>query len=318
MFGLCLVAVLAVAAYAVSSASAVTPEWGKCVAKTGGKYSEANCQTKAAKGKGTFEWKKGAQLAPVPFTGHNVGSGGVLWTEFGECTAGGGAQTREACAAKSGHRENEGGGPAVECKEETSGGEAVGKDEVKKVHVTFKGCILLGTDPCENTAVSGEIQTKELAGKLGYINKASKEVGVALEPAKKHGVFAEFECPGFPITVKVGVGNSKEGAAHTSSGCDQECPGAKSSEEKFGGNDAVISPIKPVDEMTSTYTQEYKVIGTKAFSECVENTPTKLEGGKVDGLEDLQSNINGELMWSCSGEEITNVNTPSEPGEIKA
>ncbi len=51
MLGLCLVAVLAVGAYAVSSASAL-PEWGKCEAKVGGNYKDSNC-TEKAKPKGS-------------------------------------------------------------------------------------------------------------------------------------------------------------------------------------------------------------------------------------------------------------------------
>jgi hypothetical protein len=119
----------------------------------------------------------------------------------------------------------------------------------------------------------------------------------------------------------VGAGNEKEGAAHTASGCDQECPGTLPAAEKNGGFDGVISPIKPVNEMTSTYTQEYKVTNTTPFSECVENTPNKLE--TVSHIDVLESETFGvankvALMWSCSGEEITNVNTPTEAGEIKA
>ena len=84
MVGLCLVAVFAIAAVTASSASAL-PEWGKCVAKAGGKYSDSNCTVKAKKGTGTFEWKKGATLTNVQFTGKNVGSGGVLTTKLRIC-----------------------------------------------------------------------------------------------------------------------------------------------------------------------------------------------------------------------------------------
>ena len=87
MLGLCLVAALALGAYAVSSASASGPEWGKCEAKTGGKYKDANCTEKAKKGQGAYEWRKGASLKNVPFTGENVGSGGVLSTELYLCSS---------------------------------------------------------------------------------------------------------------------------------------------------------------------------------------------------------------------------------------
>ena len=76
MLGLCLVAVFAVAAIAASSASAL-PEWGQCEAKAGGKYSDRNCQTKAKKGKGEYEWRKATEVgkSEKQFRGHNVGSG---------------------------------------------------------------------------------------------------------------------------------------------------------------------------------------------------------------------------------------------------
>ena len=49
MLGLCLVAVFAVAAVAATSASAL-PEWGKCDAKAGGKYTERQLHGKSQKG----------------------------------------------------------------------------------------------------------------------------------------------------------------------------------------------------------------------------------------------------------------------------
>ena len=69
IIGLCLAAVFAIAAVTASTASAKKPEWGKCVAQAGGKYLDGACQTKG-KG-GCFEWKKGATLPNVPFTGDN-------------------------------------------------------------------------------------------------------------------------------------------------------------------------------------------------------------------------------------------------------
>jgi hypothetical protein len=332
MLGLCLVAALAVCAYAVSSASAL-PEWGKCEnVGSGGNYKNSNCTEKAKpKGSGSYEWKKGSELAPVPFTGQNVGSGGVLYSEFAECLGETYEEyyhearyTRQACEGKNppkSYRHHEG-YPYIECTEENSSGAASGKNEVTGVHVTFKGCKALGALPCENAGPE-EIQTSELKGKLGYISKPNKEVGVLLEPVKKHGAFAEFTCPGLPLSVVVGVGNKKEGAAHTSSGCDQECRGATPEEEKHGGYDGVISPITPVNQMTSTYTQEYKVENVETNEACPENTPSHFERKHIDLLENApeitESGIGPiKFQWGCAGEEITNVNTPAEPGEIKA
>ena len=84
IIGLCVAAVFVIAAVTAGTASAKKPEWGKCVAQAGGKYLDGNCQTKG-KG-GSFEWKKGSTLPNVPFTGENVGSGGVLSTTLEFCT----------------------------------------------------------------------------------------------------------------------------------------------------------------------------------------------------------------------------------------
>jgi hypothetical protein len=339
MLGLCLVAVLAVAAVAASGAVA-GPQWVKCeLVGPGHNYNGPNC-TKAEKAKpkgtGEYELYKAPEVEAkrvaegkspgIPFTGENVGSGGLLYAELAFCTdrnthqaLARGPMTRSACEAEGGYREFQGSGPLIQCAGENSSGEASGKNDVTGVHVTFTGCNLLGVIPCENAGPE-EIKTNELKGKLGYISKANHEAGVLLEPAVKHGDFADFECPELPLEVRVGVGNKKVGAAHTSSGCDQECPGATPEEEKHGGYDGVVSPIKPVNQMTSTFTQEYKVeeIGGGENTGCPENIPNGFEGKHIDLLETQQANFNASSMWACAGEEITNVNTPEEAGEIKA
>ena len=303
MLGLCLVAVFAVAALAATSAMAL-PEWGKCEAKAGGKYSDSNCTVKAAKGTGSFEWKKGKELKPVKFEGANVGSGGVLRSNFLHCTGGtyDAQRVSRAKCAEGGGVVEWAGEVSVECESEHNTGEAAGANEVRNVQVTFRGCKALGFAPCSNTPNEGEIQVNPLKGKLGYISKPAKEVGVLLEPGTKHGEFAKFSCLGIISTV-VGVGNTKEGAYYLP--------------EKTGGYDGIISPITPVNTMTSKYTQVYALNPT-----TYENIPSKFEGKHIELLEDYiygqeepERNTN---MWSPAGEEITNVNTPAEEGEIKA
>ena len=312
MLGLCLVAVCAVAAIAATSASAAgKPEWGKCEAQAGGKYTESNCQTKK-KGKevGSFEWKKGASLAPVSFSGHSVGSGGVLSTGLNECHGGtdeGKRVPRKKCIEAGGEvsESGESGYLVIECANETNVGVSEGVNKISKVHVTFTGCALGGSIPCNSEgAPEGEIQTSEFKGELGYISKAAHEVAVKLEPAKKGGAFAAFKCPGVAVGTTVGVGSSKEGTAYTEGG-----------KEGKGGNDQILSPITPVNTMTSTYTQVYTVNYT-----TLENIPSNLEKKKRSDLEDylVNESIGFSSLWSRAGEEITNVNTPTEPGEIKA
>jgi hypothetical protein len=333
MLGLCLVAALALGAYAVSSASAL--EFGKCEkleTKTGN-YTGPNCNKAAGekakpKGTGEYEWRKGSELEPVSFTGENAGSGGVLYAALEACEGGGAPEyeaiPRQTCAEDGGTREFFG-TIAIECGAEHSSGQITGKNTVTKIHVTFTGCDLGGVLPCENfgSPEPERIETNELKGKLGWLNKSTKEVGVLLEPAVHHGLFAHFVCPGIDSSEHVGVGNKKEGTAWTSTGCVGPCPGTTPEEEKHGGYDGVISPITPVNVMTSTYTQEYKVENTETYPY---NVPSKFEGKHIDVLENRHGGYNPEtgqdgvasVVWNAAAEEITNVNTSEEPGEIKA
>jgi hypothetical protein len=300
MVGLCLVAVFAITAVAATSASAL-PEWGQCFAKAKGNYTNAGCTTKKLAA-GSFEWRKGTEVVKKHFTGNNVGSGGVLTAALEACY---GKEmkslrtTRAKCAEQGGKRQPEG-TLAIECESEHNAGDAKGSKEVANISVKFRGCKLFGSTPCQNGSEPGEIATNTLKGSLGYINKAKKEVGVLLTPAKAKGAFAQFGCGGV-ITTVVGVGNSTEGAYYEP--------------ETTGGYDGIISPVTPVNTMTKALTQVYKVTAT------AENIPSKFEGKHIELLETYSFNTeNPEItfMWSRAGEEITNVNTPEEEVEIKA
>jgi hypothetical protein len=311
MPGLCLLAVFAVAAVASASASAKTPEWGKCTKVTAGsgKYGNAGCTEKA--GSKEYEWQK--QSSNVKFTSKNAaeGEGGVLAGfsrgceneayEHFEATR----LTRAACTAKGGHF-NEVEVPPGECREETATGEQTGKSKLADVHVTFTGCLVAGEIPCNSPgAAAEEIQTSELKGELGYINKTTTpvQVGVLLEPAKKHGAFIEWECPNLGLDVVVGAGNNKEGAYYEP--------------EKTGGYDGIISSITPVNTMTQTFDQVYAI-----NPETRANEPSNFEGEHIELLEDyfyFPYYTEGRTQsWSRFGEEVTNVNTTTQASEIKA
>lgn len=359
ILGLCLVAALAVAAYAVSSASAL-PEFGKCEAKEGGKYEDSSCTIKAKgkTGKHSYEWLKATQVKAkreaegkkgnVPFTGANVGSGGVLEGGFDQCTAylnSGNAfdfapehAGREKCEKKSYTFHTESGETTVqghqetvtyvevECESENNQGEISGAKNVSNVQVVFRGCKLFGAIPCSNGSTKGEVVVNTLKGELGYINRSEKKVGILLTPAKKNGEFTRFECA--YLTTVVGVGNKKEGAFYVQgakypSGCAGECDGATPSEEKHGGYDGIISPITPVNQTSSQYTQVFTIEEVPAHSGSFNaiNVPSKFEGKHIDALEDWVYNVEeptSASAWSAAGETITNVNTSEEAGEIKA
>lgn len=307
IIGLCLAAVFAIAALTASAASAKKPEWGQCFAQAGGKYLDAGCQEKG-KG-GSFEWRKGTEVAKKGFTGK--GGAGILLAdaplncgfvnpEEEPCVNGEtGKESKEAATARQEEHEGKVGPANVECKHEEATGEASGKNGVANVHVTFTGCQALGSIPCSNTANAEEIQTTPLKGELGYINKEAHEVGVLLTPVTKKGLFAKFECT-IGITFEVGIPQGKlQGKAYY---------------EPKNGGDAVISPITPVNQMSSSFTQVYSI------NSNFENTPSKFEGKKLSVLETTAFNTEKPFirgLWGAAGEEITNVNTPEEPVEIK-
>ncbi|MFI4971281.1 MAG: hypothetical protein ACHP7H_01265 [Hyphomicrobiales bacterium] len=292
---------LAIASVAATSASAL-PEWGQCVAKAGGKYSESNCLTKAKPGKGTFEFNKGtASIANKKFSGE--GGTGILTGEYKICQGGKNQEQRVPKCAEGETEETFFGGPLnIECTSEANHGEVHGTKEVVGISVVFRGCKVLGSVPCSNSEKEGEIRVNTLKGSLGYISKGTKDVGVLLEPIVKKGAFAEFGCLGGLLTTVVGVGNSKEGAAY--------------SPETTGGFDGIISPVTPVNEMNTKLTQVYTVNANE------ENVPSHFEGKHNELLESYIFNAEEpsghSTKWSKAGESITNVNTSEEAMEIKA
>jgi hypothetical protein len=294
MLGLCMVAALAVAAVAATNASAL-PEWGQCFEKTGGKYTDSNCTKKAStKVPGSFEWRKNTEISNHNF--HGEGGTGILTSTFISCFP---QRERHAGKCKEGETEEQF-ASSIECEKELNFGDTKGTKEVANIAIWFFGCKVFGSIPCSNTPEEGRINVEPVKGTLGYINKAKKEVGVLLEPVKKHGLFAQFSCEGGGVGVAVGVGNEKEGAAYLP--------------EKTGGYDGIISPISPVNVMTGALTQTYTV------NSADENIPSKFEGKHIELLESFLYNTSepetNSSKWSKSGETITNVNSPNE-GEVE-
>jgi hypothetical protein len=192
--GLCLAAVLVIAAVGAGTASAL-PEVGRCVAQAGtGKYKDANCTLKAGKltSEKAFEFEKGAEK--VNFT--SAGGEGVLETVSG---------TKITCKTQSatGKFDNDSG---------------VIK-EVESVLAKFEGCAIPALEtPCQSGSEIGKISTFLLKGPLGYISGEKTKtpvVGQLLTPEKAKGFFAEFKCLEGGITVKV---KGKEGSVEGKTG----------------------------------------------------------------------------------------------------
>jgi len=163
------------------------------------------------------------------------------------------------------------------------------------VLVTFVGCSAFSTVPCQN-ASPGEIKLAQLKGKLGYINKATKEVGLLLEPAIG-SLFTQFACVGI-FSVVVGKGTAGQGCAYPLPKC---------------GGHGIIASITPVNQMASSFTQQY------AINALDENVPDKFEGGPLKLLESYIFNVGHTSKWSQAGLTGTIFDThPGGPIEIKA
>jgi hypothetical protein len=306
MVGLALVAVFAMAAVAATSASAL-PEFGKCEAKAGGKYTDSNCTKKATtKEPGKFEFHNSLTFTKnvkefSNGTGEKVP--GVLTSIFHVCQP----STEKLPKCRAGEEEQLVGPVKVECEELFDLGEFSSKSakEVRNLHVRFSGCKTLGSIPCSNTSTVGVIETNILKGLLGYIKKAApKEVGIDIKP-QSGKEFAKFTCSGV-LEITVSAATEAEGPAYPPK----------------GGGDGVIGVVTPINEMTSVLTQAFT-----ANEETAENIPSKLEGKPLQVLEDFEHNLstNGQTSrWSPAGQTVTAHNScrackgEEGVGEIKA
>jgi hypothetical protein len=177
---LCICALAAISLGVVASASAVAPEYGRCVKaeknakkEWTGSFSDSKCtkkvsaEEKAKKGK--YEWLPGV----VKKFQTSSGGKGVL---------------------------EEVGKNAVGCKSESSTGEYSGTKEVKNVIVKFKECES-GPFTCTSEGhAEGELETQPLEGRVVWENEATKKVAFELFPVGTQ--FIEFTC-GAALTVAV-------------------------------------------------------------------------------------------------------------------
>ena len=185
--GLWLVAVFAIGAIGASSASAL-PEFGKCVSKAEGKYTESNCVTKAKTGQPhIFERVKAKEITKAGFS---AASG----TAFLEGESG----VKIVCSAPSASGKID--------KDGSTCGERRGERDLQVHRLRHPGV----RPAVQERGTAEEIVTNTLEGNLVYANKAKKEMLEELHPLVKKGAFASFECGGGAVTVVVKEGN-KEG-----------------------------------------------------------------------------------------------------------
>jgi hypothetical protein len=293
MVGLALVAVFAMAAVAATSALAL-PEYGKCEvqAKHEGKYTNNNCTKKATKVSekftGEFEWTpmpkvKNSDTSKEFNNGISEATPSTLTSNFRLCSP---SEEKVAPKCRAGEEEGNSGPIKIECEEDSVRGLFSEKSaqEVRNVVVKYSGCKGLGL-PCGNGSHEGEIETDQLKGTLGYINKATKEVGVDIKPMSGKE-FAKFDCANV-LQIVVGEGTEKEGPAYPTK----------------GGGDGVIGVVTPVNSMVGSFTTAFT-----ANEETSENIPSKFEGKPIQVLEDHYNNLtkpgHGSL-WSPAGQTQT-------------
>jgi hypothetical protein len=186
--GLCLLAVCALFALTASSALATEnlPEYGKCEALEGGKFTNSGCTKEPKTGAGKYEWHPLA--AVVKFTSKKEKSTGNAVLESAS-------------------------GTKISCTEQVEkSGEYGPGNEVKNVIGEFSGCETSGFK-CESEGMQeGLINTKKLDGEPGIVKKEAKEEknidgnDLRGESAPNGPApLAEFSCAGAPVKVKGGV-----------------------------------------------------------------------------------------------------------------
>jgi hypothetical protein len=296
-----------------------------CFAQKHGKYKDAGCTE--------LDEKKGAPKGKYEKTGgpkfEGNGGAGVLSAPIYTCENESRElvqRPREGCQGEDGYND-QGSAAKIECEKEHATGEATASNEVSDISVRFTGCTFFGVPAQTHGLPAGEIQTASLKGRLGYINKATHEVGLLLEPASAGAPFATFEVVSGAGVITVGVGNPTSGAFW-------EEPGTSGVPS---GGDGVISPITPVGQMTHAFTQDYRIeekqvpcppktpcfvpLGQSEPQEDLEvfNVPSRFEGGALKVLEDelAEPSQSFQTEWAPAGQEITNVNTLEGEAEIK-
>jgi hypothetical protein len=183
LFVLCGVTALIVAGGSVSVAAAAEPAFYECV-KTEqvgkgkekhytGRYDDKKCSEKDAANEGEYELQE--------------------WNEAAK-----GGETKIKAFKGDGKNFNfeiQGLG-GFNCTKSTMGGKVTSLTTLGEMTITLKGCVLLA-HPCESTSpqaeASGEIVTKPLAGRLGYISKTRDEVGLEIK-GESAPYIAEFNC----------------------------------------------------------------------------------------------------------------------------
>jgi hypothetical protein len=201
MVTLGLIAVFALVALFAASASAEAPEYGRCLAHTGGKWKTSGCTAAAKPGEEKFEWypysgpaANGEEKAVVNKAFTSKSTEGTLIRLEGVGEATGGVKTK------------------VFCKGETSSGEVTGPKTSVASKIVFTGCESSGAKCNLFEGAEGEVRWNDVEGQLvvekfGY----NKEKKVAVPARNKvaneytpkgQEFFTQFECGSLTVQVK--------------------------------------------------------------------------------------------------------------------
>ena len=273
VLGLVFVGALLTAACTAGSASAL-PEFGRCHSSEAheGRYTDSNCTIKAKKNKetgkytGEYEWiKSTAFAANGEYTEIGLSSGPepavtTLAATFVKCTP----SEEKLAACREGETE-ERVPVTVTCSERSEAAffSTKSSKEMSDLTIRLAGCETAGI-PCANS-VGGygpEIFTSPLKGVLGYINKATKEVGIDWKPESGHEV-AKFSCGG-AMDITLGGAKEKEGPVYPPK----------------GGGGGTIATVSPVNQMANTLSETLTI-----NEETDQNVPSSFEGKPPQDLE---------------------------------
>jgi hypothetical protein len=175
---ICLVAVLAISVFAVSSASAAEyepkslPEAGRCVKVGVGKgvYKGPNCIYVAPEGKGVYEWEQVLPTDKFTWSGSGV----------------------EPTLATIGHG-------AIKCLTAAFTGEYI-TPKKSSVTVQMQGCVNTKEEACQSTGTKSELMTVPLEAELGFIRNEVVEgklhFSVGLDLKSPSGTLITYECGG--------------------------------------------------------------------------------------------------------------------------
>jgi hypothetical protein len=199
--GLCLVALFALSAVAATGASAFVreaPEVGRCVKKTGGKWKDGGCKTKAVPGEEKFEWQPAFEPGNKYNEEHPLK---LTYTSVSKPETNIQLETTGVAKDNPGKVKS-----VVKCTGESSKGVVTGPKASIATAITFTGCESSGLKCKSAAAAEGEIKVHELEGLLGW-EKISTEGPaknkVANEFTPTEGAkFVEFNCGGIAVGVK--------------------------------------------------------------------------------------------------------------------